>query len=245
MYELIKSIVRRIISKKFLFQNEEVIRKLMYPFYMGEKCMCNICHSKIRTFEKLKTGDLLCPICGSLPRTRRLNELLDETFLHDGFSVLDFSPSRPLYRKLKKNKNIRYYPTDFEDEFLADYHFDITDIDSENEKFDLIICYHILEHIIEDEKAMKELYRVLKPDGKVMIQTPFKEGTVYEDYTMNTPELKLKHFGQEDHVRIYSVSGLVERLQKVGFDTDVLSFAKNDFLGLSDKEIVIIGMKPQ
>ena len=45
-----------------------------------------------KKFEKIETGDLLCPRCGSLPRTRRLNKLLDEKFLKDGFAVLDFSP---------------------------------------------------------------------------------------------------------------------------------------------------------
>ncbi|MBK6500196.1 MAG: methyltransferase domain-containing protein [Saprospiraceae bacterium] len=78
----------------------------------------------------------------------------------------------------------------------------------ENDKFDLIICYHILEHIIEDMLAMKELFRVLKPKGKIIIQTPFLGETIYEDYSINTPELRLKHFGQKDHVRIYAAQGL-------------------------------------
>mgnify|MGYP003617034051 FL=1 len=245
MYEHLKNIVRKVIPQKLLFKYEEDLRNLLYPFYQGDTCECNICKAKLKKFEKIETGDLLCPRCGSLPRTRRLNKLLDEKFLEDGFTVLDFSPSRSQYRKLKKNKKIEYFATDFENEFLADYHFDITSIGVENDKFDLIICYHILEHIIEDILAMKELFRVLKPKGKIMIQTPFLGDSIYEDYSINTPELRLKHFGQKDHVRIYAAEGLENRLKDVGFKTEILQFSKNDYLGLSDNELVIIGWKDE
>ena len=67
-------------------------------------------------------------------------------------TILDFSPSRCFNRKMKSLKNINYFSTDLSGNFLADYKYDITKIDCETEKFDLIICYHILEHIIEDLK---------------------------------------------------------------------------------------------
>jgi len=54
--------------------------------------------------------------------------------------------------------------------------YDITDLDIPDDSFDLIICYHILEHVEEDLKAMQELYRVMKKSGVCIIQTPFKEG---------------------------------------------------------------------
>ena len=65
---------------------------------------------------------------------------------------------------------------------------------------------------------MRELYRVLKPGGMCLIQTPFKKGNdIYEDASITSGEERLKAFGQEDHVRIYSVTGLIERLKKNGF----------------------------
>ena len=191
----------------------------------------------------VENGNLVCPVCGSLPRTRRLWKLLNENYLKPEIKVLDFSPSRALYRKLKKNKNIHYFPTDFENEFLADYCFDINNIDSESESFDLIICYHILEHIDSDQQAMKELFRVLKTDGTCLIQTPFKDGETYEDFSIKTKEDRLKHFGQDDHVRIYSISGLKERLEKSGFLVDVQTFPKDDFFGLSENEHILVCSK--
>ena len=49
------------------------------------------------------------------------------------------------------------------------------------EKYDMIICYHVLEHIDNDKQAMKEMMRILKPHGKCIIQTPYKEGKIHED----------------------------------------------------------------
>lgn len=243
MYKTAKNIVRKIFPQKFLFEQEERFRKLLYPFYRGNNCKCNICNSTLKNFEKLDNGNLLCPICGSLPRTRRLYQLLEKGYLKQNHLVLDFSPSRALFRKLKKNKSIQYFSTDYENEFLADYRFDITNINAENGKFDLIMCYHILEHIEDDEQAMRELFRVLKIGGTALIQTPFKQGDIYEDPSIKTPEARLKYFGQDDHVRIYSVQSLNERLQKAGFKTEVKKFDSDDYLGFSAGETVVFCTK--
>lgn len=243
MYSAAKNIIRKILPQKFLFENEMLFRKSLYPFYRGNNCECNICRSRLKHFIRLDNGNLLCPVCGSLPRSRRLFKILNENYLKSGFSVLDFSPSRAIFRALKNRKDIQYFPTDYENEFLADYHFDITKIDSEPEKFDLILCYHILEHIENDVTAINELYRVLKKNGTALIQTPFKTGDIYENFEIKSPEERLKHFGQEDHVRIYSVEGLAGRLQKAGFQTEIKVFEKNDYHGFSDQETIIICKK--
>ncbi len=52
----------------------------------------------LKKFVRLENGQLICPVCGSLPRTRRLNMLLEDEFLKPGFAFLDFSPSRMLYK---------------------------------------------------------------------------------------------------------------------------------------------------
>ena len=126
---------------------------------------------------------------------------------------------------------------------MADVTYDITKIPEKENTFDLILCYHILEHVIEDTKAMKELYRVLKPNGTVLIQTPFKEDEIYEDYTITSETNRLLHFGQEDHVRIYSVDGLKKRLESEGFSVSVKQFEENEYLGFSDKEIILFATK--
>ncbi|WP_241664852.1 class I SAM-dependent methyltransferase [Seonamhaeicola maritimus] len=183
----------------------------------------------------------MCPFCGSLSRNRRLWKLLIDEKKIKG-NLLHFSPSRSLYRNFKKYRDLNYFSTDFENQFLADYQFDITKIDQPANKFDTIICYHILEHIIDDITAMSELYRVLKPNGVIYIQTPFKEGEIYEDYSITSAKERLNHFGQQDHVRIYSVNGLKMRLEKTGFKISSINFKKNNedfFFGLKSPETVL------
>lgn len=170
--------------------------------------------------------------------------MLKEDFKPE-MKILHFSPSRSLYRKLKSWKGLNYVTTDFEGEFLADHKFDITTIDSLPDSFERIICYHVLEHIPDDEKAIKELYRILKPGGKANIQTPFKQGEIFEDPTISEPLERKKLFGQVDHVRVYSVEGLKSRLNDAGFDVELLEFKElpSNYHAFSPEETILVASK--
>jgi SAM-dependent methyltransferase len=243
MYRFIKSILKKIVPQKLLFSAEPVLRKIYAVRYIGKKYGCNICKHSFSDFIHTDKEELLCPYCGSLARNRRLWELLDPVIKG---RVLDFSPSRSLYRILKKRKGIEYISTDFENEFIADKKYDITQLPETDESFDFIICYHILEHIEDDKRAMSELYRVLKKEGQIFIQTPFKEGEIYEDDAIKDRQQRNIHFGQEDHVRIYSSAGLKQRLEKIGFITSIEYFPPNEndkYLGLNSDEKILIAKK--
>lgn len=190
-------------------------------------------------------NDRLCPRCGSLQRTRRLWQILNDGLMDDRSRILDFSPSRSLFR-LMKNKP-HYISSDFAGEFLSAVSFDITKIDTKSESFDLVICYHILEHIEDDLEAMAELFRVLKKGGHALIQTPFKKGEIYEDDTIVAPEQREIHFGQFDHVRIYSIEGLKERLENAGFKVTPRHFTpdRDNLHGFNTDETVLICERPQ
>jgi SAM-dependent methyltransferase len=42
-----------------------------------------------------------------------------------------------------------------------------------DESFDTILCTQVLEHVFEHDKMMKEIFRVLKPDGHIILTVPF------------------------------------------------------------------------
>jgi SAM-dependent methyltransferase len=245
MYEKFKRLIKRIFPKKLLFHNEVLIRTVLSLFYSGRDYQCNICYKKLSNFISLDNGEKICPKCGSLSRNRRLWELLNSGFINEGLNVLEFSPSRCLYRKWKEDTRVSYTSADFAGEFISDKKLDITAVEEPDQKYDLIICYHILEHIENDSKAMQELYRILKKGGKCIIQTPFKPGEIYEDWTVVTPEEREKNFGQDDDVRIYSVDGLKERLLYAGFQVDVKQYLENsyNYFGFKEEENVLIAMK--
>ncbi len=245
MYQTLKKIITAIVPRKLLFEQEEQWRKIYALFYSGKRFQCLVCEKKLSSFIATSHSDSLCPNCGSLQRNRRLWQLLETEFLKSGMAVLDFSPSRCLYRKLKKRTDIKYQSTDLSGDFIADHQWDITQLNCNNNAFDLMLCYHILEHIPNDIHAMKELFRVVKTGGKILIQTPFKEGAIYENVAIVSAEDRLIHFGQEDHVRIYSVDGLKLRLESCGFSVEVRKYTNDPpELGFENKETVLVASKP-
>lgn len=98
---------------------------------------------------------------------------------------------------------------------------------------------------------MEELYRVLKPNGWSILQVPIALNleNILEDPSITTPQGKRKHFGQEDHVRIYNKEGFVGRLLSAGFHVSQFHLAQKYSieetisLGLSEKDILYIGTK--
>ena len=67
----------------------------------------------------------------------------------------------------------------------VDYQINIENIDFKADSFDLVLCNHVLEHVSEDNKALKELYRILKPSGTAIITVPgnwSRKNTIEYDY---------------------------------------------------------------
>lgn len=237
MYIKLKAIAKQILPKPFIEKNEFFFRKIISLKYRGAQHQCNICGIKLKRFVDIDGEDLLCPNCGSRSRTRRLYIQLIK---HNAFNghVLHFSPPKTLHKRFKQLK-MTYYSSDFKNEFTADYNYNITSIPTKENFFNTIICYHILEHIENDKKAISELYRVLKPDGICFIQTPFIDGETKEDPSITLPEDRKKHFGQEDHVRIYALADLVSRLKVAGFKIEVKSFENETYNGLNNETLII------
>jgi SAM-dependent methyltransferase len=103
---------------------------------------------------------------------------------------------------------------------LAMLRMDLTSMPFGAAAFDVVLCNHVLEHVLDDRAAMKELLRVLKPGGWAILQVPIKRERTLEDVTVSTPEERLKVFGQRDHVRIYG-RDYGERLASAGFGVTV------------------------
>ncbi|HVD64650.1 MAG TPA: class I SAM-dependent methyltransferase [Lapillicoccus sp.] len=70
----------------------------------------------------------------------------------------------------------------------------------------LVVAFDILEHIEEDDLAVAEIRRVLRPDGTLLIAVPAD------------PRLWSDHDVAVDHVRRYTRESLSEVLQRGGFE---------------------------
>ncbi|MDR1577809.1 MAG: class I SAM-dependent methyltransferase [Deltaproteobacteria bacterium] len=59
--------------------------------------------------------------------------------------------------------------------------FDLTDCPLPDAEYDAIIALNVLEHIKEDEKALAQIFRLLKPKGVFIFEVP-AGSTLYDDY---------------------------------------------------------------
>lgn len=76
---------------------------------------------------------------------------------------------------LRSFSHIEYISGDLNPLMNCDIRIDIKDMNFEDNFFDVIICNHVLEHIVDDRKAMREFFRVLRPEGFVILQVPISK----------------------------------------------------------------------
>ena len=159
-----------------------------------------------------------------------------DLFSGDRKKMLHVAPEAQLSRLFQEADCIDYLSADLSSP-TAMVTMDITDIRYADDSFDVIYCSHVLEHVVDDIGAMRELYRVLKPGGWAVLQVPISSGTTFEDPTVTSPEAREELFGQDDHVRRYG-HDYVERLVAAGFSVLVDGFVRE----LSDQEIIRFGL---
>ena len=204
------------------------LRRTIRPLlHRGDAVQCPCCDGQFREFVQHRTRPRAkCPRCASLERHRLLQLYIAErTELPDGHaSVLHFAPEYELQRYLRERPGLRHRSADI-DSPLADDRVDIMDLPYDDATFDVVICLHVLEHVPDDRRAMRELLRVLTPGGKAIVMCPIdaRRETTLEDPSVTSPEDRDRVFGQFDHVRLYG-RDFGDRLAEAGFDVRVESF---------------------
>jgi predicted SAM-dependent methyltransferase len=230
-----------IIIIKVILNKAEVI-----PYTRNKRLWCPICKSKVSgfnqvnknflkaldnsgfifnpyQFETLNILEYSCSKCGAVDRERLFGIYLDRFYMVDNFKrldFLDFAPNEVFSQFVKKNyKNIVYRTADLIRKNVDD-NIDITNMNIyKDDQFDFFICSHILEHVREDDKALSELFRILKKGGKGIVMVPIML-TLNEDYEndkIDSEMEKWKHYGQNDHVRMYSKKGFLKKIEDAGF----------------------------
>ncbi|HVT11389.1 MAG TPA: methyltransferase domain-containing protein [Fimbriimonadaceae bacterium] len=210
--------------------------------YKGDAVECFFCGN---TFSKFKphgidvpilselqvvsggVRDTTCPRCGSYDRERLLYLFVERRtdLLSGGKKVLDIAPADNLGAKIKASPGIDYTSGDLlrTDVMVK---LDVTDIQFPDETFDAVMCNHVMEHVPDDRKAMREIRRVLKPGGWALVLVPYSKvlKETIEDPTAATPEERLRRFGQDDHIRIYALPDYLARLRESGLEVEVIPF---------------------
>jgi len=207
---------------------------------------CPVCSSETESFLPggvQKRPDVKCPKCLSRERYRLLVLYLkNETdFFNKRFKVLEVCPEGGFQDLCKSLKNIDYVSIDLYRDNV-DFKMDVTNLKFENETFDYIICYQVLEHVKDDHKAISELVRVLKPAGTCFVTCPVdidRKNTFQQDDNLSEQENE-RLYGQTDHVRTYGID-FAKILKECGFNVTVEKYIEK----FSNNEIEKFGLKDE
>lgn len=194
-----------------------------------------------------------CPVCSCFDRERHLFMYFDALGLWDaarGARVLHVAPEAKLAERIAAAG-----PAEYVRGHLApgpgEVRVDVTDINFPDGHFDLVICNHVLEHVPDDGRAIAELYRVLKPGGRAVLQTPFSTvlARTFQDPGIDTDAKRLRFYGETDHVRVYG-RDLFERLASAGFSvaterhSDLFPPEAAAYHGVNPAEDLLLILKP-
>jgi len=250
------SFALRFIPRPVLQRFVHIATKILIPFYKGNKVECTVCGIKLRKF--LPYGRLeprenaLCPKCLSLERHRLINLYLKEytDFYTGNHKILHVAPEVCFIKKFEEVHKDNYITADIESPW-AKVKMDVHNIPFPENSFDIVFCNHVLEHVEDDIKVLKEFFRVLKPGGWAVLQSPidYSYKTTYEDKSITDPKEREIAFGQDDHLRMFGID-YGERLKLGGFEVEELHIAekigkeKAYKFGLDSREIMYVSKKP-
>ena len=233
-------LILKIFPRTFLIKFSFIFQPLLSLLLKGNKFTDPIDGKSFRKFlsygyNKLRKN-ALSPSTLSLERHRLLwLYLINETVLFERkVKLLHFAPEQAFYTRFKKLNNIQYDSIDINSP-LAKIKADICDLPIKDNTYDFILCNHVLEHVLDDNKAMSELYRVLKKGGTGIFQVPIdmNRKKTFQDDSITDKLERNKIFGQYDHVRVYG-KDYFNKLKNTGFKVKLIDYSKE----FSDEEIL-------
>ena len=131
-----------------------------------------------------------------------------------GKKILHFSPETELREWMVNNASelsLTYKTSNILGRDV-DLNQDITALTIED-SYDIVICHRVLEHVLDDRKALAELFRILRPNGFLQISVP---QSMHKAHTLEWTVPDMTH---HQHVRHYG-SDFSHRLREVGFTVE-------------------------
>lgn len=192
--------------------------RVLHP---GDERRCPLCGttvSKFATYGTVRRRGAQCPRCGSLERHRALWLYLREQtdLLRRSVRALAVAPDP--YMEAQASR----LPWDYLSIDIAPgkamRQMDLTNLDLPDRDRDLVIAYHVLEHIVDDGAAMAEIRRVLRPSGLAMLAVPLGGEESDEQFRDAPPDVRAREYGQPDHVRLYGRLDFGRRLRASGLE---------------------------
>jgi SAM-dependent methyltransferase len=240
---------------------------------LGRRKECYVCGRTFHHFTRYRNGrgkgsefleklnvvgsdidNFGCMYCGSHDRERHLFMFFDKLELWDKMKkakVIHFAPEKNLQKKIGEQSPSKYIKADLRPQAGDVEKIDATQIPYDDNSFDVLIANHVLEHIQDHSKALSEFYRILRPGGIAILQTPYSKllKNNFEDENINTDALRMFFHREPDHVRIFGEYQFLKSIEKTGLHLqikrheDLFAAAAARRYGVNPKEDLIQASK--
>ncbi|MXS84793.1 class I SAM-dependent methyltransferase [Nitrosomonas sp. HPC101] len=211
---------------------------------MGTKTYCPLCQVKnggfnpLPDFYKLNAeqygfihfgnGEMTahetysCSKCGASDRERLYAYWLEYFYKSEdkcANKAIHFAPEAGLSAFLQKTELFEEYETADLMMGGVTYETDLMNLPFTDGSYDFFICSHVLEHVFDDDAAIRELFRVTRKGGQGILMAPIIVGLskTIEDPSITDEGERWRLFGQNDHVRLYAHDDYVARIGVSGF----------------------------
>lgn len=104
-----------------------------------------------------------------------------------------------------------------------------------NKKFDLVVCYHVIEHLKNPKKLIKNLYRLLKKNGILIIGTPDFDSGMARLY-----KNKYRMLHDKTHISLFSKESLIRFLTDNDFKPIIIDYPYFDTSYFNKKNLLKI-----
>ena len=240
MMKLLISIATRIIPRHYLQHVSHFFLRIFSLFLRGNKFEDPIngkTYRKLLPYGRLKPREnAIAPDSLSLERHRLMWLFLKNktNFFTDNLKFLHIAPEYCFIKIFKGMKNLDYLTADLISPW-ADVKMDVHDIPFEENTFNVVICNHVLEHVDDADKVMKEFYRVMKPGGWGIFQVPidYNNSVTIEDRSVTDPRERERLYWQSDHLRLFG-RDYGDKLTAAGFKV-----TESNFINEIDPKLVV------
>lgn len=150
---------------------------------------------------------------------RELRQTQAGTILEAGCGAAAFTPYLAQCTNHMRACDISSEQIKKNSEAFPDIHFFTQDLGSslacETDSMDIIWCSEVLEHLFDPAYAVREFYRVLKPEGKLLVTVPYHGG--FKNILIALFKWN-EHFSADNpHIRFFTKKTISNVVNKAGF----------------------------
>lgn len=102
----------------------------------------------------------------------------------------------------------------------------IPEVAASRKRFDLIVLFHVLEHVLDPVAFLKEVQQLLNGGGRLAVEAPNVEDAMIALYKV--PAYRTAHF-HKAHLQYFSASTLSRTMQAAGLRAEIQGVQRYDF----------------